>query len=244
MEKEHYSLVFEQEENHWWYKGMRIITESLLKQYYRDSNNLKILDAGCGTGINISELSKFGNTFGIDSSSEALALSKKRNHKKICAASVENLPFKILTFDLITSFEVLYHRGVRDDKKAIEEFYTVCKKNGRILIRVPAFKILFGSHDMVVHGKHRYRKNELKNILTRAGFKIDKITYLDFFLFFPVLIIRLIQRVFESEKKSDIKPTNNFLNKILFNILRLESYYLKKFNFPFGISLLCIARKE
>ena len=244
MEKDHYRLIYQQEENHWWYKGMREITESLLNQYYKNSHNLKILDAGCGTGINLTKLSIFGKPFGIDFSNEALTFTKKRNHKRVCASSVEDLPFKSSTFDLITSFEVLYHIGVKDDERAIKQFYAACKKNGRVFIRVPAFKILFGKHDLVVHGKRRYRKNELQDILTRAGFKIHKITYVDFFLFFPALIIRLLQRIFKSEKKSDINPTNDFLNNILFYILKFESYYLRKLSFPFGISLLCIARKE
>ena len=244
MEKDHYRLIYQEEENHWWYKGMREITASLLKQYYVNNHNLKILDAGCGTGINLTKLSIFGKTFGVDFSNEALNFTRKRNLKRICVSSVEDLPFKNSTFDLITSFEVLYHMGVKDDERAIKQFYAACKKNGRVFIRVPAFKILFGKHDLVVHGKRRYRKNELQDTLTRAGFKIDKITYLDFFLFFPALIIRLLQRLFKSETKSDIKPANNFLNNLLFYILKLESYYLKRFNFPFGISLLCIARKD
>ena len=244
MEKEHYEVIYQEEEDHWWYKGMRLITESLLSQYYNNNQKLNILDAGCGTGINLIKLSSFGKTFGIDFSEEALKFSKERNNKRICSSSVEYLPFKNSTFDLITSFEVLYHSGVKDDKKAIEEFYAVCKKNGRVLIRVPAFKILFGSHDLVVHGKRRYRKKEISEMVTQAGFKIDKITYLNFFLFLPTLTIRLLQRVFSAQKKSDIKPTSNFLNNVLLNILKFESYYLKKFNFPFGISLLCIARKE
>ncbi|MBI5375554.1 MAG: class I SAM-dependent methyltransferase [Candidatus Schekmanbacteria bacterium] len=242
MEKDHYRLIYQQEENHWWYKGMWVITESLLDQYYKD-NNLNILDAGCGTGINLTKLSKFGKTFGVDFSEEALKYSKERNHKRICNSSIEFLPFKNASFDLVTSFEVLYHSGVKDDERAIKQFYAACKKNGRVLIRVPAFKILFGKHDLVVHGIRRYRKNELKDILTRAGFEIEKISYLDFFLFFPALVIRLIQRISKSEKESDIKPTNNLLNNILYYILKFESYYLRKFNFPFGISLLCIARK-
>jgi len=244
MEKDHYRLIYQQEETHWWYRGMRAITESLLNQYYKDNHNLKILDAGCGTGINLSKLSVFGKTFGIDFSDEALKFSKERNHSRISASSVEHLPFKNATFDLVTSFEVIYHSGVKDDKKAVEEFYDVCKKNGRVLIRVPAFKILSGSHDLVVHGKRRYRKKELKEIVTKAGFKIERITYLNFFLFFPTLIIRILQKFFVPHKKSDIKHTGNFLNNILLIILLVESLYLKRFSFPFGVSLLCIGRKE
>ena len=244
MEKEHYSLVYQQEEDHWWYKGMRIITESLLNQYYKNNHELKILDAGCGTGINLSELSIFGKTFGVDFSDEALKFSKKRNHKRICEASIEYLPFKNSTFDLIISFEVLYHKEVQNDKRVIEQFYAVCKTNGRVLIRVPAFKILFGSHDLVVHGKRRYRKKDIQEMAIKAGFKVERITYLNFFLFLPTLIIRLVQKLSSANKKSDIKPTNSFINSILLRIFKIESFCLRRFNFPFGISLLCICRKD
>ena len=55
MEIEEYKNIFELEGDHWWYRGMRKISFSLLNKYLKN-RNLKILDAGCGTGFNLLKL--------------------------------------------------------------------------------------------------------------------------------------------------------------------------------------------
>ncbi len=57
----------------------------------------KVLDVGCGDGLNIKILSDMGvqNVIGVDISKSLLTLAKKSNpHHKFYLASVEKLPFK------------------------------------------------------------------------------------------------------------------------------------------------------
>ena len=142
MEKEQYKIMYDIEESNWWYKGMRKILFSLLDTYLKKKKNLKILDAGCGTGINLNYLKKYGDVTGIDISDEAIKFSKKRGYK-IKKANIEKLPFKDNTFDLVISLEVIYHKQVKNDIKALKEIHRVLKKRGLAIIRVPAKKILY-----------------------------------------------------------------------------------------------------
>ncbi|MCD4666588.1 class I SAM-dependent methyltransferase [archaeon] len=235
MEKSEYKNIFELEKNHWWYKGIRESSLSILKPYLK--KNIKILDAGCGTGFNIQVLKKYGYVGGIDFSEEAVKFCRKKgiNIKK---GSVEKLPFKDNSFDLITCFEVIYHKGVKSDLKALNEFNRVLKKNGLLLVRVPAFEFLRGPHDDVVHGIRRYNKKSLSLLLRKSKFNIVKITYLNFILFFPVLITRFLMK----KKNTDIQETSKLLNFILYMILKFEKIFLK-LGLPFGVSLIALAKK-
>ena len=155
MEKNEYKNIFELEENHWWYKGMRKISLSLIKRITK-SKDIRILDAGCGTGINLTILNQFGTVYGTDISKEAIKFCKRRNIRNVFISSVEKLPIKNNCLELITSFEVIYHKNVENDIKALKEFNRILKENGYLLIRLPAFKFLYSYHDKIVHTARRY----------------------------------------------------------------------------------------
>ena len=240
MEIKEYGTIFSLEQEHWWYKGMREISFSLLKKK-TIGKNLRILDTGCGTGFNILELKKYGKVYGIDFSREALRFCKIRNLRNIHLGTIENLKFKNNYFDIITSFDVIYHLGVKNDLKALKEFHRVLKKGGYLVLRVPAFNFLYSGHDKVVHTKRRYTKKELSGKMESAGFKIERMSYLNFFLSPFVLIARLLNR---DKEQLEITKTNPHLNKILFLVLALESKLLNFIDFPFGVSIIALARKK
>ena len=90
-------------------------------------------------------------------SDEALRFSRARGAS--CArASVLQLPFTDGAFDLVTSFDVLYHRWVTDDRAAVAELARVLRPGGLLFVRVPALRLLWGAHDEAVLSRHRYRR--------------------------------------------------------------------------------------
>ncbi len=243
MEQDQYALMFQQEELHWWYVGNRTIIASLLDKFL-PKRLLRILDAGCGTGKNLQFLSKYGAVSGVDMNDVAIQCCKERGFSNIQKASVEDLPFESNTFDLITSFEVLYHQDVHDWHAAVREAYRVCDSNGLFLIRVPAFKILWGGHDVVVHGARRFRRKELVTAMQDVGFEVVKASYANMFMFIPVLFVRSLQRLFNAKAKADIESTNKFWSSILLKLLLLEAVLMKKINLPFGVSVIVIGKKS
>ncbi|MDP3919171.1 MAG: class I SAM-dependent methyltransferase [Nanoarchaeota archaeon] len=237
MEESEYTNIFLNEEKHWWYIGMRSIFFQLTKKQLKKSK--KILDIGCGCGYNMQILNKFSEVHGIDISNKALKYCKQRGLKNLKLASIEKIPYKDNSFDFVTCFDVIYHNAIKDDVKALKEINRILEKKGKLFIRVPALDIFKGNHDETVHTRERYTKEKLKNRLEHAGFKIDKISYTNFFLSPIVLVMRQI-----SDKKSDISIPSPFVNNILKNILKIEGKMLKHINLPFGVSLIAIARKR
>src|SRR5215212_2005201 len=114
--------MFAQEERHWWYVGMRRISAALLDRFgprTEQRGSLEILDAGCGSGGMTRFLARRGTVTGIDLAPEALAFARRRGLKQLARASVGQLPFRSASFDVVTSFDVLYHLNVDDDLAAL-----------------------------------------------------------------------------------------------------------------------------
>ena len=243
MEITEYRNIFENEETHFYYVGTHNAVIELLKKYLPKKTGNVILDAGCGTGALMKKLEKFGEIYGIDVSNEALKFAKKNGVKKVFKASIEKIPFKGNQFDAVISIDVLYHKGVGSDIKALREFKRVLKPDGILIVKNPAHNWLRGSHDIVIHTKRRYSKRGFKNKLEKAGFRILKLSYINIF-FFPLAILkRLTESILGSKPHSDVKALPTGVNKLLINIYNFETKLLKKITIPLGLSIFAVAKK-
>jgi len=238
-----YGEMYKLESFYWWFVARRRLLESLIEEISHEYNRPRILDVGCGTGINFSVLAKYGDTFSSDASEEALSFSKGRGIDGLVRSQGESLPFASSTFNIVTALDVLEH--VDDDLKALDELLRVTKDGGVLVITVPAYGFLWSEHDEALHHRRRYAASELRNKLTNAGFEVERITYYITFLFFPILLVRFVQSVL---KKSIRAKTSHiilpgWLNSLLIAILGFERVLLRRMNFPFGVSIVCLARK-
>ena len=134
MKPSEYDTMFAVEERHWWYVGMQRITIVLMEELYPAQRDLHILDAGCGTGAAMRYLGRFGQVTGCDFSALALSYCQQRGLTRLSEASVMCLPFAANSFDLVTSFDVLYHRAVEVELVALRDFWRVLKPGGKVLI--------------------------------------------------------------------------------------------------------------
>lgn len=243
MEIAEYKNIFENEKTHFYYVGTHNAVIKLLNAYLPKKKNNEVLDAGCGTGALIKKLQRFGNVWGIDLSSEALKFARKNKLRRIKRGSVENIPFKDSQFDAVVSVDVLYHRQVKDDKRALREFKRVLKPGGILIIKNPAHDWLRGGHDKIIHTKRRYSKSDLEIKLKESGFSIIKLSYVNMF-FFPFAVTK---RVFESlsyqKPHSDVAPLHPLLNNFLKSVYNLEMEIWTRATLPFGLSLFAIAKK-
>lgn len=243
MEKEEYEVMFAVEQNHFWYRGMRSITETLLRKYLPQITQNIILDAGCGTGETELFLRKFGKPYGVDISPVALSYCKKRGLENIRQSSIEKLPFKDNTFDLVTCFDVICQQEVKNDTRALHEFHRVLKPNGILILRVPAFNWLKSYHDVSVHTKHRYSRSEIKDLLKKTDFSFFKVSYINTILF-PIVVIKRFLFRFISHKHSDLTPLLPILNNLFLIPLTIETFLIRYLDFPFGVSVIAVTQKK
>lgn len=236
------------EESNWWYVGKRIIVFELMKLFLK-LNNYNILNVGCGTGFLSKQLERFGEVYSFDCSQEAVDFSKKRGVLNVERAFADNLPVEDSSSDVVFALDLIEH--IDDDKGAIVEFHKKLKRDGFLVITVPAFGFLWSKHDEALSHKRRYTKIELRELLVSAGFSVKKLSYTNFFIFFPVLLHRILGRLIsklllvKSNKiKSDNPSVSLLLNKLLVFMYRVEAKMLKWINLPFGVSIVCFAQKK
>lgn len=246
MKKIAYLEMYENEMTHGWYVSTRKLMIHFLKKHSKDKSEMKILDAGCGTGGTIKFLQKAGfkNVAGIDNSSMALELCRARGLKNVTPGSVNKLPFKNRSFGGVICLDVLYHKGV-NPKATIKEFNRVLKKNGLLYLQEPAFNWLRGKHDDAIDTAHRFKKKEIQELIESSKFKIIKCTYFNT-LFFPLIAVkRLTGSLLNAERlSSDVKEFPKPINTLLIKVLGLEKALLNNINLPFGLSVVCLAKKE
>ncbi|HAE60442.1 MAG TPA: methyltransferase type 11 [Anaerolineae bacterium] len=246
MKAEEYDLMYRVEEKHWWYAGMQAITRRMLVNAGLAGRKIKILDAGCGTGGAISGyLAQYGNVTGCDLSAMALGFCQKRNISEIAQASVTDLPFAQEQFELVTSFDVLYERGVGNDQRAVTEFWRVLQDNGYLFLRLPAYDWLRGEHDERIQTARRYTRAQVRKMLVQNGFEIVHLTYANTFLFPIALAKRLFEKIRPARaEKSDLEATHPWLDPFLAKLLASEAPLITRTGLPFGLSVLALARKR
>ncbi|HPZ08152.1 MAG TPA: class I SAM-dependent methyltransferase [Candidatus Eremiobacteraeota bacterium] len=243
MEKTEYEVMFNIEEDYWWYKGLRDLTLFYINSVAGD--NIKILDGGCGTGKFL-ELCKAYRAFGFDISEETLKFLRLRKLNNIVLASICDIPFKDKSFNIAVSMDVLYHMSVRDDRKALKEMYRIIDNRGILLLNLPAYDFIRSSHDKAVHTRHRYTLREVKENVEHAGFIIERITYRNTILFPLAVSMRFMENLFPGKKKtSDLKKLPGFFNNLFTSIIFLENRLIRcGISFPFGLSVYCVASKK
>ncbi len=244
MQQHTYAIMNRVEDSHWWYVGRRAILESFLEGIIQNPKskiqNPKILDVGCGTGGNLEMLEKFGAAEGVDVSAAALEFCKSKG-LKVHKGLAENLPFEDESFDLVTALDVVEH--LDDDIVGLKEMNRVLKKDGRTLIFVPAFMWLWGVQDDVSNHRIRYTKKQIVERLETAGFEIERATYANWTFFAPILGGRTLMRITGIKPESENNVNVSALNGIFEKIFSSERLWLKNFNFPFGVSIVIVAKK-
>ena len=93
-------------------------------------------------------------------------------------------------YDLIFTSNVLEH--IEMDVEVLSDLGQLLMPTGKLVNYVPAFPILFSDLDISVGHFRRYTKKELRLKLNEAGYKVDKIHYVDSLGFPASLLIRVI----------------------------------------------------
>lgn len=244
MNPQEYANMFHQEQRHWWYRGMWRISAELLKRHCGPPwGGWRVLDAGCGTGGVLARLAPYGRAYGADYSPRALDFARRRTATRLARASVDAVPFRDASFDLVTSFDVLCHRAVADAGGAVGEFARVLKPGGWLLLRLPAYDWLRSEHDAFVHTRHRFTAAEVDRLVRDAGLRLRRLTYANTLAFAPIVARRLLGQL-ANGAHSDVGPVPTPLNAALGGLLGCEARWLREHDLPFGLTVIALARKE
>jgi SAM-dependent methyltransferase len=165
---------------------------------------------------------------------------------------MSHLPFQNGSIHLLTAFDVLEHG--EDDQAMLAEAYRVCAPGGWGVFAVPAYHFMWGDHDVAAHHYRRYSASEIRQRIEESGFRVQRMTYLNTFLFPVSVVFRHLKSFFvgvlrragvQIEVKSDFRSTAPpWINPALLRIFTAENLLLRHHNLPFGLSICCIVQKD
>jgi SAM-dependent methyltransferase len=249
MNKDYYSVYYQMERSHWWFKVREKILISQIQKHVTIGSHspLNILNVGVATGRTTEFLSQFGEVASLEYDPDCCQFLREKLQMNVIQGSVLDLPFQNDQFDLVCAFDVIEH--VEDDQKAVEELYRVCKPGSHVFVTAPAFMELWSSHDLVNQHYRRYRLPEIKGLFKRFRGEIAFKSYFNSLLFPPIYLFRKISGLFKSSHSVPSSDFENFtpsllLSKILFSLFNLEVHLLKKINFGYGVSIAFLYKKE
>ncbi len=250
MEPSAYHEFRDLEDRHWWFLGRKAIFMHLLARLALPTRP-RVLDLGCGMGGMLGELSSLGggaDVVGADVAQEALAHCHLRGFTKTMRAHGQSLPFPDASFDLVTAFDTLEH--IPQEAETLTEILRILKPGGTLFLSVPAYQFLYTHQDRIVHHQRRYTASGLETKLAIAGFRVQKASYINFFLFpliLPVVLaVKALQFITRSQPGNRTNvgvPVPLWMNTLLANIFSAERHVLAQLSVPAGHSLVVIAAK-
>ncbi|MEM1138693.1 MAG: class I SAM-dependent methyltransferase [Pseudomonadota bacterium] len=241
MEKAAYLEMAQVENDHWWFRARRTILREQLAALSPNGSS-KVLEVGAGPGGNLAMLRDFGEVTACEMDEEArdIATSRHPDIRVAYGKLPETLPFDDEQFDIIAMFDVIEH--IEDDVGALARLRPVAEGGGRLILTTPAYQWMWSAHDVRLHHFRRYTKGRLKTVLETAGWQIDKIGYFNTFLFPLAAAARVKDKVTKSTVPTGMAVPPKPFGSMLEGVFSSERHWLKHGTFPFGLSLLALAK--
>lgn len=185
-----------------------------------------ILDCGSGSGLLLAFLSRnYDQVYGLELSLEMLKAGEKSgNASRTLVGCAQMMGLKDNAFDLVICKASLHH--ARNPEQAIREIHRILKKDGSLIISEPCrdnflWRKIGRTYTKLSKGfsghHHLFRTRQIKELLTRNGFEIQRSRYFGLIGFplcgaahqFPVM---------------NLLPFNQFLARLL---VKIDEQFIK-----------------
>jgi SAM-dependent methyltransferase len=160
------------EGHHFWFEMRNRLLLGLLRRHFPRAGSL--LEIGCGNGNVLACLHGRGNwarVVGVELHLSGLRVARSRLPPEVELVQLEGTTVPAThVFDVIGAFDVLEH--IEDDQAALREMHRALKPGGGAMIAVPQHPRLWSASDELAHHQRRYRRGELEQKLSAAGFEV------------------------------------------------------------------------
>lgn len=242
MERTVFNRLDQLEGQHWWFAARRKILKNVISQFAPKKSDLRLMEAGCGTGGNLQMLSSFGKLEAFELDDEARDIAKSKLPMDIKSGMLpDQVPYQDGSFDVVVAFDVIEH--VEKDVESLAKLGQQLAPGGRLVMTVPAMPWLWSKHDETHHHYRRYTSASLNEALLKAGLKPLRISYFNTLLFPMIAGLRLVRKVFGITETADDAMPSAAVNGVLKSIFGFESNWVGKVSVPVGVSLLAVAQR-
>lgn len=191
---EGFARLFAAEAGNFWFRARNRILLGLFRKFVR-TERAQVLEIGCGTGFVLHGLSQAFPQWtltGAEGSLEGLRFARQRlAGLEFIQLDARALPFES-AFDAIGAFDVIEH--ITEDEQVLASAFRALRPGGHLFVSVPQHPSLWSANDDHAHHKRRYRRHELDDKVTAAGFRVVRSTSFVTTLFPAMALSRRRQR--------------------------------------------------
>ena len=187
-------LTYRAERTHFWFRGFRRFVTPWLARAAGGRSDLRLLDCGCGTGANLALLARHGRAFGFDLTARGLDFAKSNGIERIARASIGAIPFPDASFDVVTSFDVLYGLPDEVEQAAAREMARVLRPAVRCWSPRRPSTACAAATGTFSNEVRRYTTPEPVGAAGGAGLEVERVSYTHATLFPLLAVVRGWQR--------------------------------------------------
>lgn len=225
-------------ERHWWWRARERFVLETLRRSLRPAERRRILDVGCGDGLLFDRLAEFGDVWGVES--DASLVSPDNPHRDRIHVGPFDASYRPgRRYGLVLLLDVIEH--LPDPAGALRHAVALLEPDGMLVATVPAFRMLWTTHDVLNHHFTRYTRREFATLARSSGFDILRASYFFHWVFPAKLGARLLEAV-RRPRPAPPRVPPSWINEPLYLLSRLEQRLVTPLGPPFGSSLLAVAR--
>lgn len=251
MKDREYQVMADVENVHWWYRGLRdLISRVLQARGFTERSELRVLDAGCGTGENLRMLRdqfRIAYLGGFDPSALALDLARRKvPEADLYQSDLCQPELRAEEYDLVLNCDVLCITGLESARDGMRRIAQRIRPGGLLIVNLPAFQWLYSRHDQAVGTRRRFTATEIRSFLESLGLRVELLTYRLWTLFPAILLTRLPSMLFRprTSVQSDLSIPNPWISHCLTRVLAWENRaILRGVRFPWGSSVFASASR-
>ena len=146
----------------------------------------RVLDFGAGTGTIAERVTELG--YDVTCLEPDASLRALLGELRLPTVADPDAAAALAPFDVIYAINVVEH--IDDDVAALSRLRGLLRPGGKLVIFVPAFPMLYSEMDRRIGHFRRYRLQALESVTSRAGFVIDRASYVDSLGFFGSLVYK------------------------------------------------------
>jgi SAM-dependent methyltransferase len=247
MNSEEYAKLDRIDREHWFYRGKRDIVRYWMRRYVELEPADLVVDAGCGTGAMLRELSTECRAVGLDDHQESIDLARRKLNGRrawVIQTALSAIPLEAGCAAGVLLLDVLEHLDRPED--AVQEAIRVMQPGGLLIVTVPALRWLWSDWDVALHHRRRYHRPDLRELVSRPELEILHLSYINTAMLLPIAGVRVWRKLFPPAPggpRAEDRVPPGVVNSILRRTFVGPACW-PWFRAPIGVSLLAVLRRR